>query len=71
MARTPLTAAQRAANVAVAIASLPRLSADAIAAQATHGANSPQARTAWEAVETAGAIVHRQSRLLAGKSKGG
>jgi hypothetical protein len=28
-------------------------------------------RRAWEAVEVHGATIHRQSRLLAGKSKGG
>lgn len=29
------------------------------------------AHAAWETVEALGAVVHRQSRLLAGKSKGG
>ncbi len=29
------------------------------------------ARAAWAAVEVHGAAIHRQSRLLAGKSKGG
>lgn len=29
------------------------------------------ALAAWEAVEKLGATVHRQARLLAGKSKGG
>ena len=31
----------------------------------------PENEALWEEVEKLGAIVHRQSRLLAGKSKGG
>jgi hypothetical protein len=30
-----------------------------------------KSRKAWEAVECQGATIHRQGRLLAGKSKGG
>lgn len=71
MPRNPLTPAQRAANVATAIADLPRLSADAIAALAAYGPTDPRTLRAWEAVEVNGATVHRQARLLAGKSRGG
>lgn len=40
-------------------------------ALADYGADDPRTHAAWEAVEARGAIIHRQSRLLAGKSKGG
>jgi hypothetical protein len=53
----------RAAQVAEAVEQLP---AALRAAQA-----APDDEALWEAVERLGATVHRQSRLLAGKSRGG
>lgn len=71
MPRPVTTPAQRAANVAVAVANVERLAIDATAALAAYGPADPRTIKAWEAVEVHGATIHRQSRLLAGKSKGG
>jgi hypothetical protein len=65
------TRSSRADDVQAAVASLPTLIATAVATEAKLGADDPTTLAAWEAVEVAGAIVHRQGRLLAGKSKGG
>lgn len=58
-----MTRAERAAKVAEAAQALP---AALKAAEA-----DPTNEALWEAVEKLGATVHRQARLLAGKSKGG
>lgn len=71
MARPAKTPAQRAADVAASADALPALIARATAIMAEHGPTDPRTLRAWEAVEVNGATVHRQSRLLAGKSKGG
>lgn len=71
MARTPLTPVQRAANVQTAVNNLPALVRNAQQYGGLYGMTDARTLAAWEAVETAGAVVHRQSRLLAGKSKGG
>lgn len=62
MPRPAMTPAMRAQKVSAAIVALP----DAISVAVKSGSV-----TDWERVEELGAIVHRQSRLLAGKSKGG
>lgn len=71
MARPATTPAQRAASVNLAVVNLPAVCQAATAALATYGASDPRSIAAWEEVEKLGATVHRQSRLLAGKSKGG
>lgn len=40
-------------------------------AEDTLGSDHPDVLDAWEQVEMAGAVIHRQSRLLAGKRRGG
>jgi hypothetical protein len=54
---------QRAADVEAAVKALPAALRAALSA--------PADEAAWEAVETLGATVHRQARLLAGKKRGG
>lgn len=71
MARTAKTPISRALDVAASIDVLPALIKRALNASETHGWNDPRALAAWESVETHGATVHRQARLLAGKSRGG
>lgn len=71
MARPVTTPAQRAANVALASTKVEALTKTAIAALAQHGPADARTHAAWDAVEAQGAVIHRQSRLLAGKSKGG
>lgn len=71
MARPAKTPSMRAADVALAVRELPTLTAQAVGALNTYGASDPRTIRAWEAVEIHGATIHRQSRLLAGKSKGG
>jgi hypothetical protein len=65
------TPAQRAADVASAAFGLNELVQDAIVKLSTYGADDPRTHNAWEAVEIHGATIHRQARLLAGKSRGG
>jgi hypothetical protein len=65
------TPAQRAADVLSAVHALPALVTAAQDAALQHGWNDPRTLTAWERVEAQGATVHRQARLLAGKSRGG
>jgi hypothetical protein len=67
MPRPKLAPAERIASVVYALDSLPTLVARASALPQ----GTPEALRAWEAVEVHGATIHRQSRLLAGKSKGG
>ena len=57
------TREQRAADVQAAVKALPAALRAALA--------DPANEAAWEAVEQLGATVHRQSRLLAGKTRGG
>jgi hypothetical protein len=71
MPRPAKTPQQRAADVAAAAAKLAALVQDAQSKSAALGWDSGPARDAWDAVEQAGAIVHRQSRILSGKSRGG
>lgn len=66
-----MTPEARQAKVAEAILRLPALRAEAEAVSIEHGYDSAQALAAWELVEAEGATVHRQARLLAGKSRGG
>jgi len=71
MARTPMTEAQRIAKVRAAVDAL-AIAVRAAEASYTNPDDSVEdRRELWEAVEIHGATVHRQSRLLAGKSKGG
>lgn len=68
MPRPTMTRAERVARVESAASML----ADALeAAQAAEQRDPSTALAAWEAVEEIGATIHRQSRLLAGKSRGG
>lgn len=62
---------QRSVDVADAVHALGAATDHAVAVMAREGADSTASREAWDAVERLGAIVHRQSRLLAGKSRGG
>jgi hypothetical protein len=71
MPRPATTPAQRFAAVEAAYAQLGALIDAQRSAIRKHGAESVAARSAAEAVEVHGATIHRQSRLLAGKSKGG
>jgi hypothetical protein len=71
MPRSATPAPSRAASVRQAADSLPAAIALAVRESETHGYDSQEARAAWESVEHYGATVHRQSRLLAGKSRGG
>lgn len=69
MSRRPPS--DRAEAVRRMAAALPGLVALALAAADEHGPDAPEARAAWEGVEQAGAVVHRQARILAGKPRGG
>jgi hypothetical protein len=71
MPRPAKTRASRTADIGVAILDLPKLFGAAMAAEAQYGANAQETLRAWEAVEVNGATVHRQARILAGKSRGG
>lgn len=71
MARIALTPVQRANNVRAAVDSLAALTFAAVKCLTEFGPADSRTLSAWEAVELQGAVVHRQSRLLAGKSKGG
>jgi hypothetical protein len=66
-----ITPEQRAARVVAAVLELADASEHAANMLAEHGPDWHLTLAAWERVEKAGATVHRQSRLLAGKSKGG
>jgi hypothetical protein len=71
MPRTAKTPASRADDVIGAQLALTTLVPVAMRETAAHGFDSPQSRAAWAEVENAGAAVHRQARILAGKSRGG
>lgn len=66
-----ITPEQRAERVRQAIIGLADTIAAAIDSLEDNGPTDERTLAAWEEVEKSGAIVHRQSRLLAGKSKGG
>lgn len=71
MARPAKSLASRQSDVQAAAASLPIALTAAIAA-ASDPSNTPaDVQSLWEAVENIGATIHRQSRILAGKSRGG
>lgn len=71
MAQT-MTNAKRAAKVREAVANIEALLAAADRASASDPEHSElSTRGAWDAVEQAGAIIHRQSRILSGKPRGG
>ena len=71
MGRTALSPATRAQNVNVAAHDLPAALTRAMDATDAFGPTDPRSLKAWEVVENLGATVHRQSRILAGKSRGG
>lgn len=71
MPRAPKTRTERANDVQRAADRLADAVRDAILAEHAHGPSDPRTIAAWETVEQYGATVHRQSRPLAGKSKGG
>ena len=71
MARSAMSRSTRRANVATAARDLPALLVAAECASSDYGDDDPRTLAAWERVETVGATVHRQSRILAGKSRGG
>lgn len=60
----------RIAKVEEALAALPAAIAEAKNVEHL-SSNEADAHAAWEVVEMLGATVHRQSRILAGKSRGG
>ena len=66
-----MTRDERGQKVAEAIAALPELYRAAVTLETAAQHRPTDYLAAWEAVEKAGATVHRQARLLAGKSKGG
>jgi hypothetical protein len=67
------TRTARIADVREAMDALPRFIVLAIAAEdaAADPATDTGALAAWAEVELWGATVHRQARLLAGKTRGG
>ena len=71
MPRPTKTPAQRAADIAAATSALTSATVALSTALSTYGPSDARTIAAAETVEQHGAIVHRQSRLLAGKSKGG
>lgn len=71
MPRPALTPADRARNVAAAADALAPALIAATAAMSDPDASPAERIALWEIVEAHGATIHRQSRLLAGKSKGG
>lgn len=71
MPRTPMSPTQRFASVKIAADALPDALMAAAKAMDDYGAYDARTLKAWETVEIHGATIHRQSRLLAGKSRGG
>lgn len=71
MSRKSLTHAERATNVRWAADELPDAFRNATQAMVTYGPTDPRTLRAWAIVEAHGATIHRQSRILAGKSRGG
>lgn len=71
MPRPSKSPLDRAIDIDRAAGDLPALIGRALDVSARDGYDSPEARRAWESVEVNGATVHRQARILAGKSRGG
>jgi hypothetical protein len=71
MPRKPLTPTERAFKVQQAANALASAIQAAYAAMGDPNVSAQERAELWEAVEEHGATIHRQSRLLAGKSKGG
>lgn len=71
MARPAMTPTARFVAVKIAADALPVALLAAAQALDAYGATDARTLRAWELVEVHGATIHRQSRLLAGKSKGG
>ena len=71
MPRHAKTPADRMTDVRTAAANLSALIDRAVAIGQRDGLTAATTLAAWEAVETNGATVHRQARILAGKSRGG
>lgn len=71
MARPIVSRAVRARNIMTAYQALEFLIRAAEGTEKQYGESHPATLRAWESVEVHGATIHRQSRLLAGKSKGG
>jgi hypothetical protein len=65
------TNTQRAADVKTAAAEMRKALTTALASMADADATEAERHALWAEVERHGATIHRQSRLLAGKSKGG
>ena len=70
MARPAKSPASRAADVRAAADVLSAALA-AVAAAESNGSDPIAVQRAWEAVELVGATIHRQARILAGKTRGG
>lgn len=71
MPRPAKTPAQRADDVRVAAKRLADAIETATLADRDPSCSAEVRRVCWADVEEYGATIHRQSRLLAGKSKGG
>jgi hypothetical protein len=71
MARPTFTPERRASKVTDAAAKLAPALTAALAAMADPAATADERLAAWESVEIHGATIHRQARILAGKSRGG
>lgn len=70
MPRPAKSPQSRAADVRAAAAALSAALA-AVAAAESNGSDPIAVQRCWDAVEVIGATIHRQSRILAGKSRGG
>jgi hypothetical protein len=67
----PATPIDRAAKVHHAAKRIAELSTACDVAVQRYGHGSPEAKTAYDALEATAAIVHRQARILSGKRRGG
>lgn len=67
-----MSRAARIENIRVAVESAPALFARALELERQLGETDPRCLAAWAALEVAsGAPMHRQSRIVAGKPRGG
>lgn len=71
MARPAASPTQRFATLKVAYDKLPDALMSAAKASDAYGSTDARTLAAWDNVEALSAVIHRQSRLLAGKSRGG
>lgn len=71
MARSALSPTDRIAKVQASYDALAHALSVASAAQTDPDVSDVERFALWAVVEEHGATVHRQSRLLAGKSRGG